>query len=133
MRRLVGQCMYKTYESKLTATDMKMLRMSAGVTKLDRIRSTKIRGSLRVKDAIVDKLHHQRVNWYCHVRRRPLENVVQQAITEEVQPPVRRRGRKKHTWIAQMESQQRHLGLSDEAIKNRATSRRVTRSMANPT
>ena len=29
--------MYKTYESKLTAAEMKMLRRTAGVTKLDHI------------------------------------------------------------------------------------------------
>ena len=41
--------MYKTYENKLTATEMKMLRMAAEVTKLDRIKSIHIRASLRVK------------------------------------------------------------------------------------
>ena len=40
--------MYKTYEIKLTATEMKMLRMTAGVTKLDHIKSKHIRGSLFV-------------------------------------------------------------------------------------
>lgn len=38
--------MYKTYENRLTATEMKMLRMSAGVTKLDRIRSTMLKSQL---------------------------------------------------------------------------------------
>ena len=74
-----SQCwtMYRTYESKLTAAEMKMLRMTAGVTKLDRIRSKKIRGSLHIKNTILDKIQHDRLNWYCHVQRRNPENPVQ--------------------------------------------------------
>ena len=45
---------YKTYESKLTAAEMKMLRMTAGVTKLDHIKSKYIGGSLFVRKPIFE-------------------------------------------------------------------------------
>ena len=48
--------MYKSYENKLTASEMKMLRMAAGVTKRDKIRSTRSRKSLEVKNIIVEKI-----------------------------------------------------------------------------
>lgn len=68
--------MYKTYESKLTATEMKMLRMAAGVTKLDKIRSSRIRGSLHIKEPIVQNISRNRLNWYCHIKRRDQEHPV---------------------------------------------------------
>ncbi|GAB0096098.1 hypothetical protein DMENIID0001_115620 [Sergentomyia squamirostris] len=57
-----SQCwtMYRDFEKKLNATDMKMLRILSGVTKLDHIRSTRIRGSLHIKKTVVEKLHDDR-------------------------------------------------------------------------
>lgn len=100
------QCwtMYRQFEDKLTSAEMKMLRITAGVTKLDRIRSVRIRSSLHVKKPVVDKVKDDRWGWYQHVMRRPPENPVKKAMNTNIVssiPP--RRGRRKHTWVAQME------------------------------
>lgn len=127
-----SQCwtMYKKYESKLTAAEMKMLRMTAGVTKLDRIRSTKIRGSLHVKSTILDKIQHDRLSWYCHVQRRDPQNPVQKAISYNVSTNSRRKrkGRPKHSWYKQMQKQQHLVGLRHGTIQNREACRRFLRS-----
>ena len=72
--------MYKAYESKISAAEMKMLRMSAGVIKMDHIKSTYIRGSLFVEQPIIEKLEDRRMDWYWHVLRRPPENPAKKSL-----------------------------------------------------
>ena len=98
-----SQCwtMYKRFEDKITAADMKMCRIACGVTKLDHIRSTKIRGSLHIKKFVVEKLHDDRKGWDEHVLRRPPEIPVQRAMAANIQRRPRR-GRPTDTWVAQM-------------------------------
>jgi exonuclease III len=125
--------MYKSFENKMTATEMKMLRMSMGVTKLDRIKSTRIRGSMHIKESIVEKLGQHQIGWYCHVKRRPSENPVQKALSLNVPITTRKKGRKMHTWVKQMEKKLQLMGLNEDTIQDRAACRRVTRSMVDPT
>lgn len=47
---------------------MNMLRITAGVTKIDRIKSSRIRGSLQIKTPIVEKIEQDRIRWYIHVQ-----------------------------------------------------------------
>jgi len=118
--------MYKEYEGKMTAAEMKKLRMTHGVTKLDRIKSKYVRGSLFIEEPIVDKIEDRRINWYCHVFRRPPENPVKRALSLEVpllRPRVR--GRRKHTWLDQMKKQQHRINLNDDVIQDRATCRKT--------
>ena len=98
-----SQCwtIYKEFESRITAAEMKMLRMTCGVTKMDHVRSTRIRGSLHIKKPAVGKLHDDRKNWYNHVLRRPPTNPVQQALNANI-PKLRRRGKPQNTWVTQM-------------------------------
>lgn len=112
--------MYENFNSKLTAAEMKMLRISAGVTKLDMIRSTKIRGSLHINQSIAEKLQKDRISWWEHVKRRPPDNPVKEAMEFEILATAKRRGRPKNTWVKQMQ----HLELVTQG------SSRVTRSTA---
>ena len=74
--------MYETYASKLNATEMKMLRMAARMTKRDRIRSTRIRKSLHVKNTIIEKIENDRLNWYRHIQRRDPDNLLRLGYTK---------------------------------------------------
>lgn len=121
-----SQCwtMYREYENKINAADMKMLRISSGVTKLDHIRSTRIRGSLHIKKSVVDKLNDDRKGWFEHVQRRPPENPVQRAINASI-PRQTRRGRPTNTWVVQMtasqqQQQQRQIGSQRNLRSRRA-------------
>lgn len=132
-----SQCwtMQKKFESKVTATEMKMLRMTTGVTKLDKIKSSRIRGSLQIKTPVVEKIEQDRIRWYCHVQRRDETNPVKRSMNTDIERRGnRKRGRPKNTWMKQMQAKQHQLGLSEDDIQDRQTCRYALRSRtANPT
>ena len=59
----------KAQEKKLDGAEMRMLRWMSGVTKLDRIRNERIRGTTKVGE-ISKKVQESRLKWYGHVLRR---------------------------------------------------------------
>ena len=76
---------------------MKMLRWMCSVTRLDKIRNEKIRGSPKVGE-ISRKVQEHRMQWYGHVvMRRDEEYVGKRVMGIEVQGS-RRRGRPKKRW-----------------------------------
>lgn len=128
-----SQCwtMYAHFKNKMTAAEMKMCRMSLGVTKLDKIKSDRIRGTLHIKKSICAKIEDDAASWWQHIQRRPPENPVKQAlevniIPNEAQP--RRRGRRRNNWITQQQQRER------VAMGNVRVTRSTTqRELANPT
>ncbi|KAK3520014.1 hypothetical protein QTP70_010851 [Hemibagrus guttatus] len=56
-------------ESELEVAELKMLRFSLGVTRLDRIRNEYIRGTAHV-GCLGDKVREARLRWFGHVQRR---------------------------------------------------------------
>ncbi|KAK3514974.1 hypothetical protein QTP70_000744, partial [Hemibagrus guttatus] len=61
--------MRKRQESELEVAELKMLRFSLGVTRLDRIRNEYIRGTAHV-GRLGDKVREARLRWFGHVQRR---------------------------------------------------------------
>ena len=120
--------MYEKFGRDLTTAEMKMCRMSLGVTKLDHIRSERIRGSLNIKDTIVDKVNNERNGWFARVHCNDENNVARKTLSIDI-PAVRRRGRPKHSWANQMRQQQQRYGLTEEEREEVANMRPVTRSM----
>ncbi|KAK3546772.1 hypothetical protein QTP86_001522, partial [Hemibagrus guttatus] len=59
----------KRQESELEVAELKMLRFSLGVTRLDRIRKEYIRGTAHV-GRLGDKVREARLRWFGHVQRR---------------------------------------------------------------
>ncbi|KAK3526912.1 hypothetical protein QTP86_004706 [Hemibagrus guttatus] len=59
----------KRQESELEVAELKMLRFSLGVTRLDRIRNKYIRGTAHV-GRLGDKVREARLRWFGHVQRR---------------------------------------------------------------
>ncbi|MCJ8747081.1 hypothetical protein PDJAM_G00149250 [Pangasius djambal] len=64
----------KRQESELEVAELKMLRFSLGVTRLDRIRNEYIRGTAHV-GRLGDKVREARLRWFGHVQRREREVV----------------------------------------------------------
>ncbi|KAK3528704.1 hypothetical protein QTP70_009956 [Hemibagrus guttatus] len=62
----------KRQESELEVAELKMLRFSLGVTRLDRIRNEYIRGTAHV-GRLGDKVREARLRWIGHVQRRETE------------------------------------------------------------
>ncbi|KAK3574344.1 hypothetical protein QTP86_005155 [Hemibagrus guttatus] len=64
----------KRQESELEVAELKMLRFSLGVTRLDRIRNEYIRGTAHV-GRLGDKVREARLRWFGHVQRRERLNL----------------------------------------------------------
>ncbi|PIO63506.1 hypothetical protein TELCIR_14892 [Teladorsagia circumcincta] len=61
------ECLAITHELRVLVMETKMLRWTAGVTRLDRIRDDVIRERFGVAP-IVDKMREARLRWYGHVQ-----------------------------------------------------------------
>ncbi len=59
----------KGHEKKLDVAEVRMLRWMSGVTKMDRIRNERIRGTTKVGE-ISKKVQESRLKWHGHVLRR---------------------------------------------------------------
>ena len=115
----------KAHEKKLDVAEMRMLRWMSGVTKMDRIRNERIRGTTKVGE-ISKKVQESRLKWYGHVSRREYEYVGKRVMGMEV-PGKRRRGRPKRRWLDSIRNDLSERGLSEEDAQDRPTWRRPTR------
>ncbi|XP_063382204.1 uncharacterized protein LOC134668693 [Cydia fagiglandana] len=104
---------------------MRMLRWSAGVTLLDRIRNEYIRGSFGVAP-IIDKAKEKRLRWYGHVQRREEDHPVKLALNLPVTQP-RGHGRPPSTWLTTVEKDLKEAQIDTNAARNRAQWRMRTR------
>ncbi|KAK3522383.1 hypothetical protein QTP86_008917 [Hemibagrus guttatus] len=85
----------KRQESELEVAELKMLRFSLGVTRLDRIRNEYIRGTAHV-GRLGDKIREARLRWFGHVQRRETEYIGRRMLDMEL-PGRRQRGRPKRS------------------------------------
>lgn len=120
--------MYDKFGRDLTTAEMKMCRMSLGVTKLDHIRSEHIRGTLHIKEAIIDRVKNERDDWFAKIHSQEESNVARKTLSMDI-PQARKRGRPKNSWAGQMRQQQQRFGLTQGERNEIANARPVTRSM----
>ena len=83
----------KAQEKKLDVAEIRMLRGMIRVTKLDRIRNEKIRGTTKLGE-ISNKVQESRLKWHGHVLRRKYKYVGKRVMGMGVSGK-RRRGRPK--------------------------------------
>ena len=86
----------KKQEAELEVAEMRMLRFSLGVTRMDKIRNEFIRGSSHVA-RFGHKVREARLRWFGHVQRREEEHIGRRMLMME--PPGRRRGRPKRRYL----------------------------------
>jgi len=84
------------HKSKVSVAEMRMLRWMSGKTRQDRIRNDTIRERVGVAP-IVEKLVENRLRWFGHVERRPVDAVVRRVDQMEESQVKRGRGRPKKT------------------------------------
>ncbi|KAK3534886.1 hypothetical protein QTP70_000908, partial [Hemibagrus guttatus] len=87
----------KRQESELEVAELKMLKFSLGVTRLDRIRNEYIRGTAHV-GRLGDKVRETRLRWFGHVQRRESEYIGRRMLDMEL-PGRRQRGRPKRSSV----------------------------------
>ena len=120
----------KAQENILEVAEIRMLRWMCGVTKLDKIRNERIRGTTKV-GVITNKVLERRLQWYGHVMRREAHYVGRRAIVMKVQGR-RKRGRPKRRWLDKVKDDIKEKGLSADDVYDRATWRRIS-SCIDPT
>ena len=103
---------------------MRMLRWMFGVTKLDKIRNERIRGTTKV-GGITKKVQERRLKWYGHVTRREEHYVGRRAMVMKVQGRSRI-GRPKRRWLDKLKDDIKEKGLSADDVYDRATWRRMS-------
>ena len=101
---------------------MRMLRSMCGVTKLDKSRIERIRGTTKVGE-ITKKVQERRLKWYGHVMRREEHYVGKRAMVMKVQVR-RKRGNPKRRWLDKVKGDIKGKGLSADDVYDRATWRR---------
>ncbi|KAL6534459.1 hypothetical protein OROHE_013384 [Orobanche hederae] len=110
----VKQC----HVQKMNVAEMRMLRWMCGHTKKDRLRNEVIREKVRVA-SMEDKMMKNRLRWFGHVRRRPVDAPVRRLESWGTSNIVKGRGRPKKTWIKLIENDMRFLGIGESMAMER--------------
>ena len=118
----------KSQEKKLDLAEMRMLRWMCGVTRLDKIRNERIRGTTKVVE-VSKKVQERRLQWYGHVKRRD-EQYLGNRISDMMVEGRRARGRPKRRWRDCVENDLRgkEINLDSAEYEHRAVWRRLTRN-----
>ncbi|KAK3531916.1 hypothetical protein QTP70_034423, partial [Hemibagrus guttatus] len=118
----------KRQESELEVAELKMLRFSLGVTRLDRIRNEYIRGTAHV-GRLGDKVREARLRWFGHVQRRESEYIGRRMLDMEL-PGRRQRGRPKRRYMDGINEDMKLVGASVEDAEDRDRWREMIRCPA---
>ncbi|KAL6560073.1 hypothetical protein OROHE_006311 [Orobanche hederae] len=110
----VKQC----HVQKMNVAEMRMLRWMCGHTKKDRLRNEVIRKKVRVA-SIEEKMMENRLRWFGHVRRRPVDAPVRRLESWWTSNIVKGRGRPKKTCIKLIENDMRFLGIGESMAMER--------------
>ncbi|KAK3507513.1 hypothetical protein QTP70_028066 [Hemibagrus guttatus] len=119
----------KRQESELEVAELKMLRFSLGVTRLDRIRNEYIRGTAHV-GRLGDKVREDRLRWFGHVQRRESEYIGRRMLDMEL-PGRRQRGRPKRRYMDGINEDMKLVGASVEDAEDRDRWREMIRFVKN--
>ncbi|KAK3541625.1 hypothetical protein QTP86_033055, partial [Hemibagrus guttatus] len=116
----------KRQESELEVAELKMLRFSLGVTRLDRIRNEYIRGTAHV-GRLGDKVREARLRWFGHVQRRDSEYIGRRMLDMGL-PGRRQRGRPKRRYMDGINEDMKLVGARVEDAEDRDRWREMIRS-----
>ncbi|KAK3511052.1 hypothetical protein QTP70_029380 [Hemibagrus guttatus] len=115
----------KRQESELEVAELKMLRFSLGVTRLDRIRNEYIRGTAHV-GRLGDKVREARLRWFGHVQRRESEYIGRRILDMGL-PGRRQRGRPKRRYMDVINEDMKLVGARVEDAEDRDRWRKMIR------
>ena len=109
----------KQQVGKMSVAEMRMLRGMCGKTRRDRIRNETVREMVGVAP-IEEKLRENRLRWFGHVYRRPVDAVVKRADMIDLGSNTMGRGRPKLTLDTVVRKDMNMLGLSEQVALDRA-------------
>ncbi|VDP55126.1 unnamed protein product [Heligmosomoides polygyrus] len=105
--------------------ETKMLRWTAGVTRLDHVRNVSVRQRFGVAP-IADKLREARLRWYGHVLRADGDTVRKIGLNIDV-PGKRPKGRPRQRWLDTLHVDLKEAGIHPDQAFDRAKWRHHTR------
>ncbi|KAK3552031.1 hypothetical protein QTP70_031579 [Hemibagrus guttatus] len=106
----------KRQEAELEVAELRMVRFSLGVTRLNRIRNEYIRGTAHV-GRLGDKVREARLRWFGHVQRRESEYIGRRMSDMEL-PGRRQRGRPKRRYMDGINEDMKLVGASVEDVED---------------
>ncbi|KAH1197968.1 Craniofacial development protein 2 [Glycine max] len=119
------------HENKVGVAEMRMLRWMCGKTRQDKIRNEAIRERVGVAP-IVEKMVENRLRWFGHVERRPVDSVVRRVDQMERRQTIRGRGRPKKTIREVIKKDLELNGLDRSMVLDRTLWRKLIH-VADPT
>ena len=119
----------KKTDQLLHTMEMRMLRWSLGITRLDHVTNVEVRNRLGIRP-ITEKVTERRLRWYGHILRQN-NNAVARASMDITVDGCRSRGRPKLRWIDNINRDMLETGLTVEDASNRPKWRTLS-SKADP-
>lgn len=112
-------------EAELEVAELKMLRFSLGVSRMDRIRNEVIRGTTQT-GRFGEKAREARLRWFGHVQRRDSPYIGRRMLEMEL-PGRRQRGRPKRRFMDTVREDMQIVGVRVEDAENRERWKSMTR------
>jgi hypothetical protein len=120
----------KTQEMKMNVTEMKMLRLACGHTRMVKIKNNDIRNKMKVLE-MHRKIQKKRLRWYGHIQRREEEFVTMRVLKMEVEG--KRAGeRPRRRWMECVKEDMAEKKLKTHDAADRPRWRTLTKN-GNPT
>ena len=94
-----------------------------GKTRIDKIRNEVIRSLVGVA-SIKDKIRENRLRWFGHIRRRPMDAPIKKVEKIDFEQSKKLRGRPKMTWIEVVKNDMKLLELEERMVVDRNVWRR---------
>ena len=102
----------KREEVEMEVAELKMLRFSLGVTRMEKIRNEYIRGTAQV-GKFGEKTREARLRWYEHLRRKNDGYIVRRMLRMEL-PGKRKRGRPKRRFMDVVKEDMAEVEVTEE-------------------
>ncbi|KAI5085738.1 hypothetical protein C0J45_24215, partial [Silurus meridionalis] len=107
----------KRQEVELEGAELKLLRFSLGVTRMDKIRNEFIRGTAHV-GCFGDTVREARLRWFGHVQRRDINYIGRRMLRMEL-PGRRKRGRPKRRFMDVVREDMQVVGVKEADVEDR--------------
>ena len=115
----------KRQEAEMEVAELKMLRFSLGVTRMDKIRNEYIRGTAQV-GKFGEKTRQARLRWYGHLRRKDDGYIGRRMLRMEL-PGKRKRGRPKRRFMDVVKEAMAEVEVTEEDTVDRRNWRKKIR------
>ena len=107
----------KRHEAKMEVAELKMLRFTLGVTRMDKMRNEYIRGTAPV-GRFGEKTREARLRWYGNVRRKDDGYIGRSMLRMEL-PGMRKRGRPKRRFMDVVKEDMAEVEVTEEDTEYR--------------